>query len=310
MTSVQSVRSVLVDATHRLTQAGVPSPGVDAELLLAHILGVPRGQLVLTRDITDEQRRDYNNVVEQRCRRRPLQHIVGSTGFRRLVLAVGVGVFVPRPETEILVELAVRFLRTQPAPYRVWDLCAGSGAISLALATEVGRCDVTAVELSSDALPWLHRNAAAHSEAVAHAQSNVTVLAGDAVTLPLETETARGIADLVATNPPYIPNDATPVEPEVTHYEPSLALYGGADGLDLVRSLSATAAALLRPGGLLLIEHADVQGESNPRGVPAWLRSQVDASGSSVWSGVQDFTDLAGKPRVTTAVRASERAAV
>lgn len=303
-----SARAALVDATHRLTQAGVPSPAVDAELLLAHVLDVPRGNLILTREITEQQQRDYNHVVEQRCRRRPLQHIVGSAGFRRLTLAVGPGVFVPRPETELLVEIAVRHLRSRPAPHRVWDLCAGSGAISLSIATEVDGCEVSAVELSADALPWLQRNVDAHTADIAARGSSLTVIAGDATTSPLESKSARGAADLVATNPPYIPDDATPIEPEVTHYEPSLALYGGPDGLDVVRVLSSTASALLRPGGLLLIEHADVQGEANPNGVPALLRAQVDATGAPVWGDVHDYKDLAGKPRVTAAVRTTSEA--
>ena len=304
MTSVGSARASLVDATHRLAQAGVPSPSVDAELLLAHVLDVPRGNLILTREITEQQQRDYNHVVEQRCRRRPLQHIVGSAGFRRLTLAVGPGVFVPRPETEILVEIAVRFLRELPPPRRVWDLCSGSGAIALSLATEVPDTHVLAVEMSDDALPWLERNVHSHEAALNAVRSSVRILHGDAATVPLAEDSGTiGITDLVATNPPYIPDDATPIEPEVTHYEPAMALYGGPDGLDLVRRLTHTAATLLRPGGLLLIEHADVQGEANANGVPALLRAQTDAHGASVWTGVRDYTDLAGKPRVSAAVR-------
>ena len=305
MTSVGSARAALVDATHRLTQAGVPSPAVDAELLLAHVLAVPRGNLILTREITEEQQRDYNHVVEQRCRRRPLQHIVGSAGFRRLTLAVGPGVFVPRPETELLVEIAVRHLRSLAGPHRVWDLCAGSGAISISIATEVDRCEMSAVELSADALPWLRRNVDSHAADISARGSSLTVVAGDATSAPLESPGAVGAADLVATNPPYIPDDATPIEPEVTHYEPAMALYGGPDGLDLVRKLTHTAAALLRLGGLLLIEHADVQGEANPGGVPALLRAHCDAAGATVWADVRDYKDLAGKPRVTAAVRSS-----
>lgn len=297
-----STRAALVDATHRLTRAGVSSPGADAEILLAHVLGVSRGNLVLSREINEEQQRRYNDVVEQRSRRRPLQHIIGSAGFRRLTLSVGPGVFVPRPETELLVELAVRHLRDIPSPVQVWDLCAGSGAIALSIATEVAGAQVSAVELSQEAVPWLHRNVEAHAPLMKAQGSEVRVFEGDAKTTPLEHAVAAS-AHLVVTNPPYIPDSATPIEPEVTNYDPPLALYGGSDGLDIVRALAKTAAILLRPGGMFMVEHADVQGEASPTGVPALLRAQRDENNRDVWSDVRDYSDLAGKPRVTTAVR-------
>jgi len=297
-----STRTAIVDATHRLTRAGVSSPGPDAEMLLAHVLGLSRGNLILSREIDEEQQRRYNDLVEQRCRRRPLQHIIGSTGFRRLTLAVGPGVFVPRPETELLVELAVRYLREIPSPVQVWDLCAGSGAIALSIATEVPGAQVCAVELSPEAVPWLQRNVAAHAQLMQAQGSDVHVVEGDATTTPLERAGAAG-AHLVVTNPPYIPDSATPIEPEVTHYDPPLALYGGPDGLDIVRALAKTAASILRPGGMFMVEHADVQGEASPSGVPALLRAQRDEGNQEVWSTVRDYSDLAGKPRVTTAVR-------
>jgi len=297
---MNGTRASLVDATHRLTHAGVPSPAADAELLLAHVLGVSRGNLILSRDITDEQQRAYNDVIEQRCRRKPLQHLTGEAGFRRLTLAVGPGVFVPRPETELLVELAIRHLKTQPSPHQVWDLCAGSGAISLSIATEVPNTHVTSVELSPDACVWLQRNRDAHLPHITETGSSVTVVQGDATTAHT---TDFAVADVVACNPPYIPDAAVPQEPEVAHYDPPMALYGGPDGLDIVRKVADVAAQLLKPDGLLLIEHADVQGDESASGVPALLRQHTSVNGSSWWRDVQDYRDLAGRPRVTAAYR-------
>lgn len=295
---VTSTRAAIVDATHRLTRAGVPSPGVDAELLLAHLLGVSRGNLVLNRDLTEQQQRDYNDLVEQRCRRKPLQHLTGEAGFRRLTLAVGPGVFVPRPETETLVELAVRHLRERPAPHIAYDLCAGSGAIALSLATEIPGTRVTAVEMSDAAASWLRRNVDAHVVALTGVGSAVEVHQDDATEV-----TGAPNAQVVTCNPPYIPDAAVPLEPEVAHYDPPLALYGGPDGLDLVRALRETAAGLLQPGGLVLFEHADVQGDSAEVGVPALLREQFTGAGEPVWRDVADYRDLAGRPRVTAAYR-------
>lgn len=295
---MSSTRAAIVDATHRLTNAGVPTPGVDAELLLAHVLGLSRGNLILSRDLTEEQHRSYNDLVEQRCRRKPLQHLTGDAGFRRLVLTVGPGVFVPRPETETLVELAVRHLRAQPTPHVAYDLCAGSGAIALSVASEVPSTDMTAVEFSDAALPWLRRNVDKHSDALQLADSRVNVRHDDATMVH-----GAGDAQLVTCNPPYIPDAATPQEPEVAHYDPPMALYGGPDGLDLVRALRPVFAQLLASGGLLLVEHADVQGDAADVGVPSLLREHVTSMGLPVWRDVTDYRDLNGRPRVTAAYR-------
>lgn len=295
---MSSTRAAIVDATHRLTHAGVPTPGVDAELLLAHVLGVSRGNLILSRSLTEDQQRFYNDIVEQRCRRKPLQHLTGDSGFRRLELSVGPGVFVPRPETETLVELAVRHLRAQPSPHNAYDLCSGSGAIALSVASEVPNTHMTAVELSAAALPWLRRNVDDHTDALRSVDSDVSVSHVDATTVQ-----GPGDAQLVTCNPPYIPDAATPQEPEVAHYDPPMALYGGPDGLDLVRSLRPVFAQLLASDGLLLVEHADVQGDAADVGVPSLLREHVTTMGSPVWRDVTDYRDLNGRPRVTAAYR-------
>jgi release factor glutamine methyltransferase len=166
---------------------------------------------------------------------------------------------------------------------------------------------MSAVELSPEALLWLQKNVATHSDALIAQPSSVRVIEGDAVTEPLRHAQSRS-ADLVVTNPPYIPDGATPIEPEVTHYDPPMALYGGADGLDIVRALAGTAVWLLKPGGMFMVEHADVQGEDASAGVPALLRAACDDNGTPLWAEVRDYRDLAGKPRVTTAVRAGEPA--
>lgn len=297
--AMSSTRAAIVDATHRLTHAGVPSPAVDAELLLAHVLGIPRGNLILSREVSEDQQRAFNDLVEQRCRRKPLQHLTGEAGFRRLLLAVGPGVFVPRPETELLVELAVRHVSEQPTPHTAVDLCAGSGAVALSIATEVPQTHMTAVELSADAVPWLKRNVLAHAAALHSVASTIEVKQSDARSI-----IGAAQAQLVTCNPPYIPDAATPQEPEVAHYDPPLALFGGPDGLDLVRELRDVFAGLLAPGGLLLVEHADVQGESAPVGVPRLLREHMGSDGSAVWRDITDYRDLNGRPRVTAAYRA------
>jgi len=292
-----TTRALIADAANRLTKAGVSSPVVDAELLLAHVLECGRGGLILTRSVTEDQVREYNHLVEQRCRRRPLQHITGLAPFRRLEVAVGPGVFVPRPETEILAELVIRDLkrRQQEGASRltVFDLCAGSGAMTLSIATEVSNIDMTAVELSDEAVMWLQRNVAAHADAVAKAGSVVTVIHADVTSAKLPLH-----ADVIVSNPPYIPDGAVPQEKEVAYYDPPMALYGGRDGMDIVRVIAARAAQCLGAGGFLAFEHADVQGDTAEYGVAAVLRSTPD-----IWERITTLRDLAGRPRVTSAHR-------
>ena len=233
--------------------------------------------------------------------REPLQHILGSAAFRHLSVAVGPGVFVPRPETETLVELALSVLESDglsggisdAASTRAVDLCSGSGVVALALATERPGTTVWAVELDSHARGWLDRNVAAHQQVLAQRGSAVVVVAGDA-TAPPQT-VPRGV-DIVTCNPPYIPDAAVPRDPEVALHDPAIALYGGPDGLDVVRGVVGVAAELLRPGGWLLIEHGDAQGGHD--GVPG----VVSAHGGFV--DVADHRDDAGRPRVTLARRA------
>ena len=262
---------------------------MDAELLLAHVLGVTRTAL-LTRDAVDDgAAARFADLVEQRAGRVPLQHLTGRAPFRHLELAVGPGVFVPRPETEQLAGWALEWLAGRTAPVVV-DLGTGSGALALAIAQEYPGARVTAVERDPVAVEWTRANAASRAAA---GDTPVTVVEGD-MTDPALLRELDGAVDLVVSNPPYVPEGAR-LPREVADHDPPLALWGGPDGLDVVRGLLRTAARLLHPGGALGIEHADQQGTA----LPALVRAHGG------WTGVEDHPDLAGRPRFTTAVRGS-----
>lgn len=315
---MSSARDLLAAATDALTRAGVAAPSVDAELLLAHVTGRPRALLRLAGSpVSPQQGQRFVDLVAQRARRVPLQHLTGRAPFRHLDLHVGPGVFIPRPETELIVDEVIRSAGSRRAGGRlsVVDLCSGSAALALSIGTEIPDADVVAVELSPQALAWAGRNleeAAGRLEALG---STVSLLAGDARWVgqadgPLGG--LRGTVDVVVANPPYVPRAAVPLEPEVRDHDPALALYGGEDGLDVIRALAVQAALLLRPGGLFVVEHADVQGEAaGPHGVPALLRAQrhpgAGTADPPVWGAVHDLLDLAGRPRHTSATLATDR---
>ncbi|WP_235910154.1 peptide chain release factor N(5)-glutamine methyltransferase [Goekera deserti] len=275
------------EAARRLTEAGVESPRVDAELLLAHCLGVARARLVTLDDVPDDVATRFAALLDQRADRVPLQHLTGTAAFRHLELAVGPGVFVPRPETEQIAGWALEQLAGTDRP-RVVDLGSGSGAIALSVAHEHPGAQVTAVERDPEAIGWTRHNAERRSAA---GDTPVEVLAGDMTDPALLTD-LDGTVDLVVSNPPYVPDDAR-LPREVADHDPPMALWGGPDGLDVVRGLLDTAARLLRPGGRLAIEHADAQGGSLPALVRAHGR----------WTDVADHPDLAGRPRFTTGTR-------
>ncbi|BCJ36073.1 release factor glutamine methyltransferase [Actinocatenispora thailandica] len=259
------------------------SPRVDAELLAAHVLGVSRGRLALLDDLGRADRDQLDALVARRAAGIPLQHLTGVAWFRHLELAVGPGVFVPRPETELLVD-AGRALLGRPDPLVV-DLCAGSGALGLAVANELPGARVVAVEQDPAALGYLRRNARARHAAGDPAVRVVDADATDDALLP----ELSGTVDLVLTNPPYVPA-GTPLPADVAGADPDRALYGGADGLAVVRPLIRQAARLLRPGGALVVEHDDTHGAA----VPALLV----AAG---YAEVADHRDLAGRDRYSTA---------
>jgi release factor glutamine methyltransferase len=281
-------RTLLGEAARRLAEAGVESPRVDAELLLAAVLDVPRGRLLTLDEVPAGAAARFAALLDQRADRVPLQHLTGRSPFRHLELAVGPGVFVPRPETEQLAGWAIERLAGLAAPVVV-DLGSGSGALALAIAQECPAARVVAVERDPAAIEWTRHNAAARAAA---GDTPVEVVAGDMTDLALLRE-LDGTVDAVVSNPPYVP-DGAGLPREVAEHDPPLALWGGPDGLDVVRGMLATAARLLRPGGLLGIEHADQQGES----LPALVRSH------GAWIDVADHPDLAGRPRFTTARRA------
>ena len=279
----------LTDAVGRLVDAGVPSARHDAESLAAHVLGVSRAQVATAalRGDDVELGDRFDELVDERARRVPLQHLVGTAPFRDLVLAVGPGVFVPRPETEVVVEPvvaeAVRLL-AEGRPACVVDLCTGSGAIALAVASEVPGSDVHAVELSVQAHAWALRN-------VERIWPGVDLRLGDATTA---FDDLDGTVDVVVSNPPYVPPDSVPVDPEVRDHDPAIALYGGGpDGLQVPRQVMLAAARLLRAGGLLVVEHSDVQ-------QAALLRTLI---ATGLWREAAGHLDLTGRPRYVTARR-------
>lgn len=277
------LRELVRGAEAVLGEAGVASPRHDALALAACALGVERVDLAVP--VPDEFSGAYAALVDRRRRREPLQHIVGSTGFRYLTLAVEPGVFVPRPETEVVAGLAVDEARrvaglAAGARPLVVDLCTGTGAIAVAVATEVPAARVVGVDLSGQAVALAARNAAEAGVAV-------RLEVGD-VRDPALLADLAGAADVVVANPPYIPPDAEPAEPEVRDHDPDLALYGGGpDGLDVPRAVLAAGARLLRAGGLLVVEHAEVQA--------AALRAAAEATGA--YEDARTVADLTGRPR-------------
>jgi release factor glutamine methyltransferase len=296
-----SLRDVMADGQRRLAAAGVPSPDTDAILLAAYVKGVPRGRLLLQDRMDSQERTAYERLLTRRMARVPLQHLVGAAPFRNLELAVGPGVFIPRPETELVAQAGIDALRAlPPEERRAVDLCTGSGAVAFSLATEAAPAHVTAVEIDEAAVTWTRRNADALRDEIEAAGSRVEVVQADARTCAADggpLALLRGSIAVVTMNPPYVPSGASVRDPEVRDYDPALALYGGPDGLDIIRGAVATAADLLLPGGLVVIEHSDEQGDEAEEGVPAVL------SEDGRWRDIVDHRDLARKPRFTTATR-------
>ncbi|MEY9848370.1 peptide chain release factor N(5)-glutamine methyltransferase [Streptacidiphilus sp. MAP5-3] len=279
----------VAQATQRLAAAGVPSPRFDAEELAAFVHDVKRGELHAVKDADFDAR--YWEAVSRREAREPLQHITGRAFFRYLELQVGPGVFVPRPETESVVGWAIDALRDMDvAEPLVVDLCTGSGAIALALAQEVPRSRVHAVEMSDDAYAWARRNVDASPDA-----SRIELIRGDATKAFVDRPELSGQFDLVISNPPYIPlTEWEYVAPEARDHDPEMALFSGEDGLDTIRGIERVAARLLRPGGVVVVEHADTQG-----GLVPWIFRE-----EAGWTDAADHRDLNNRPRFATARRA------
>jgi release factor glutamine methyltransferase len=276
----------LAFASEKLSAAGVPSPQADATWLLCHILDTDRSDL-LTRitfdqELAAEQLEAFLVALARREKREPLQHITGKAAFRSLELSVGPGVFIPRPETEQVVQYAIDYLRQLPSPGVAIDLGTGSGAIAIAMAVEVPQTKVYAVELSQTAFDYAAKNIEANAAGVELRLGAMQEVVSDLV----------GELDVVISNPPYIPDSAIPIDPEVRNFDPELALYGGEDGLDVIRDISGIAAALLRAGGLLVLEHADGQSDD--------IRELLLNDG---WLSVNAFQDATMRYRTITAIR-------
>jgi release factor glutamine methyltransferase len=292
MPSAHTVSALRTHAVRVLSEAGIRGADVDVELLLGHVLGLSRGQVqakaVMDAALDAEHILAVIELVERRAAREPLQHITGRAPFRSLELAVGPGVFVPRAETESVAQFAIDALLAVPSPTpRGIDLGTGSGAIAIAMATEVPHARIFAVENSPRAFIWARQNAREL------AGDNLRLLFADLADTPseLDGEQLDGTIDVVVSNPPYIPLGAIPRDPEVRLHDPEAALYGGVDGLDVVREVSARAALLLHSGGVLIIEHGESQG--------AAMRALLTADG---WRATATHRDLLGRDRTTTAL--------
>jgi release factor glutamine methyltransferase len=273
------LQRAIEEAAGTLAQAGIDSARVDAELLAAHAAGVDRGRLRFHEP--DEPFYDsYRAVIAARSRRIPLQHLTESAAFGPLLLEVGPGVFIPRPETEALLEWALR-QRLSPSPLVV-DLCTGSGALAAALADATPEARVIAVEDSAAALVYARRNCAGRAVEVIEADVTVPGLLGE----------HDGAVDLVVANPPYIPDGAV-LEPEVAEHDTAHALFGGPDGMQIIAPIVALAARVLRDGGLVAVEHDD--------DTAAATVALFEASGA--FDDVTSRRDLAGRPRFVTATR-------
>jgi release factor glutamine methyltransferase len=285
---MDTIASLRIEAVGVLSSVGIESADVDAELLIGYALQLSRGEVqakaVTGATVSDDDASRIRVLVSRREAREPLQHITGRAPFRNLELAVGPGVFVPRPETEQVVQFAIDALWAIPSEHPIAvDLGSGSGAIALAMATEVPHCVVYAAENSPEAFPWTTRNFEESG-----ATNAILVFADLADAFP----ELDGTVDVVISNPPYIPADAIPRDPEVRLFDPEHALYGGADGLDAVRRVSTTGLRLLHSGGTLVIEHGELQAAE----IAALLRADG-------WSAVATHRDLLGRDRATTALR-------
>lgn len=295
--------AVLAWATQQLAAAGVTTPRVDAELLAGFVSGLTRSEVttaaLLGKDLWTEDRdrmaHRFTELITARARRVPLQHLTGTAPFRYLELQVGPGVFVPRPETELVAQAAIDYLnhmrsaaRVPDSPAVVVDLCTGSGAIGLAVLTEVQGAHVYAVELDRDAHAWAAKNVAANP---APDGRTLTLVQGDGRTALGEL---NGTVNVVVSNPPYVPPGHIPVDQEVAEHDPEIALYGlGQDGLEVPRGICQAAARLLKAGGLFVMEHAEVQAVA--------ARNMVDNTG--LFEPATTQQDLTGRDRMVIARR-------
>jgi release factor glutamine methyltransferase len=272
------LRSAIDSATTLLAEAGIDSARYDAEELAAHVAGTERSRLALLDSPDDTFFDHYNAAVAARSRRVPLQHLTGIAAFGPLTLSVGPGVFIPRPETEAMLEWAVA--QSLPAKPVVVDVCTGSGALALALARHWPGARVIGLDDSDAALDYARRNAAGIP---------VEFVCAD-VTDPSVLAELDGQVDLVVSNPPYVP-DGAELEPEVVDHDPPHAVFGGPDGMAVIPAVARLAGRLLRPGGLFAVEHDDTTS----------LITAETICGIELFDDVVTRTDLTGRPRFVTA---------
>jgi release factor glutamine methyltransferase len=278
------LRRAIDSAAALLAEAGIDSARFDAEELAAHLTGTDRGRLSLVESIDDEFFRRYRDVVAARSRRVPLQHLIGTAAFGPVVLHVGPGVFIPRPETEAVFAWAT----AQPLDARplIVDVCTGSGALAVALAHHRPAARIIGIDDSDVALGYARRN----TEGTA-----VELVRAD-VTTPGLLEELDGRVDLVVANPPYVP-DSVVLEPEVAQHDPPHAVFGGPDGMAVIDAVVRLAGCWLRAGGLFAVEHDDTTSSQTVELVKS----------TRLFDEIRPRRDLTGRPRFVTARRRGER---
>ncbi|WP_101572609.1 peptide chain release factor N(5)-glutamine methyltransferase [Brevibacterium sp. FME17] len=290
--------TVLLGATRLLAEAHVPNPDLDSAALLAHAWGIEASDLARRRlfgeSVPAGVTEIFVELLDLRRQRVPLQHITGVAAFRHLELKVGPGVFVPRPETELLVTEVLDELERQRNAHEpfVVDLCSGSGAITLSLATEHPKLSIVGVERETEALNWSLKNLTA----VNLGDSTVELISGDATTFADDRPDLWGLADVVVTNPPYVPDEAVPRDPEVREHDPAAALYGGFTGLEIPALIMRQAEKLLRPGGFFIMEHSEEQG---PHACELIMKTASLRQAAT-------YPDYTGRDRYTVAHRVTE----
>ena len=272
------IKQLLLEAETSLALAEIENPKLDAQLLLSELLQISRTELLLQPEVSIEQARIFNNQIKQRCDHRPIQYITGVAYFRYLTLRVGEGVLIPRPETEELVSGVIEKINATDRPITLIDLGAGSGAIALSVAYEIPDVKVIAVENSEAALLWLKKN----TDLVA---PHVELISADVNSFAVDQK-----VDFVTANPPYLPA-AEMLPKEVENFEPSTALRGGSDGMEIPNQFILCAARVLKSGGYFAIEHGEHQGES------------IKIALNYYFTEVTVHYDLTGRPRWSSAIR-------
>ena len=286
-----TLAEAILEASNRLSAAGIANARLDAEVLLAHIIKKDRVWLITHRDevLDDEQQRAFAEVIRRRTGREPLQHIIGSQEFWGLEFMVTPDVLIPRPETEHIIEAALAIVQDRNSPVRIIDLCTGSGCIAVSLAKELAAARIIATDASEKALAVARENSRRHGVA-----ERIRFLQGD-LFRPLEELDLRGQVDILVSNPPYVlAGNLSTLQPEVRDYEPQMALIAGPEGTEIAIRIIRTAPEYLKQNGALIMEMGMGQSEALMRAVAA----------TSAYAGPDILKDLAGINRVIVARKA------